>query len=66
LRVWIDGALAFSKKDIRFRDSAALKVESVWLNVYHGGVEKADRDLTLYIDNLVIARRYIGPGRFPR
>jgi hypothetical protein len=41
-------------------------VESVWLNVYHGGVEKADRDLTLYIDNLVIARRYIGPGRFPR
>jgi hypothetical protein len=66
LRVWIDGALAFSKKDIRFRDSAALKVESVWLNVYHGGIEKADRDLTLYIDNLVIARRYIGPGRFPR
>jgi hypothetical protein len=66
LRVWIDGALAFSKEDVRFRDTAALKVESVWLNVYHGGVEKADRDLTLYIDNLVIARRYIGPGRFPR
>jgi hypothetical protein len=66
LSVWIDGVLAFSKKDIRFRDTAALKVESVWLNVYHGGVEKADRDLTLYIDNLVIARRYIGPGRFPR
>lgn len=66
LRAWIDGELAFSKEDIRFRDTAALKVESVWLNVYHGGVEKADRDLTLYIDNLVIARRYIGPGRFPR
>jgi hypothetical protein len=66
LRVWVDGELAFAKEDVRFRDTAALKIESVWLNVYHGGVEKADRDLTLYIDNVVIARRYIGAGRFAR
>jgi hypothetical protein len=66
LRIWVEGELAFSKEDVRFRDTAALKIESVWLNVYHGGVEKADRNLTLYIDNLVIARRYIGPGRFAR
>jgi hypothetical protein len=65
LRVWIDGMLAFEKADVRYRDTPALKIESVWLNVYHGGVSKADRDLTLFIDNLVIARRYIGPGRFP-
>jgi hypothetical protein len=66
LRAWVNGQLALSKEDIRFRDVPSLKVESVWLNVYHGGIHDADRDLTLYIDNLVVARRYIGPGRFPR
>jgi hypothetical protein len=64
LRVWVDGQLAFEKSNLRFRDIPTLKIESVWMNVFHGGVTKADRDLTLYIDNLVIARRYIGPGRF--
>lgn len=64
LRVWIDGQLAFNKTDALFRRTADLHIESVWMNVYHGGVSKADRDLTLFIDNLVIARRHIGPGRF--
>ncbi len=64
LRVWIDGRLAFEQTDIRWRTSPDLHIEAVWLNVYHGGIAKADRDLTLYIDNLVIARRPIGPGRF--
>jgi hypothetical protein len=64
LKVWIDGRLAFEKTDIRWRTTPDLHIESVWLNVYHGGVSKPDRDLTLYIDNLVIARRPIGPGRF--
>lgn len=65
-RVWIDGEIAFSKEDVHWRNTEALKVETVWMNVYHGGIEDADRDLTLYIDNLVIAPRYIGPGRFAR
>ena len=64
LRVWVDGQLAFVKANLRYRDTPKLKIESVWMNVFHGGVTKTDRDLTLYIDNLVIARRYIGPGRF--
>ncbi|PKO57170.1 MAG: hypothetical protein CVU28_00125 [Betaproteobacteria bacterium HGW-Betaproteobacteria-21] len=61
LRAWIDGQLVFEKRDIRFRESETLKVESVWMNVYHGGVRPADKDMTLFIDNLVIARKYIGP-----
>lgn len=66
LRVWVDGQLAFEKTGLRWRDVSSLKIESVWLNVYHGGTSKADRDLTLYMDNLVIARQYIGPGNFQR
>jgi hypothetical protein len=61
LRAWINGELVFERTNLRFRDTAALHVESVWMNVYHGGTAKAAADMVLYIDNLVIARRYIGP-----
>ncbi len=63
LRAWVDGQLVFERSDIRYRDNEALKIESVWLNVYHGGVTPASNEMTLYIDNLVIARKYIGPMR---
>ena len=61
LRAWVDGRLAFAKADIRFRDVDRLKVEQVWLNVYHGGTTPSPRDQHLFIDNVVIARKYIGP-----
>lgn len=64
LRVWIDGVLAFERTDLRWRTAPELRIESVWLNVYHGGTARTDRDLTLYVDNIVIAREHIGPGRF--
>jgi hypothetical protein len=61
LRAWIDGRLVLERTDLHFRDVPELKVESVWMNVYHGGITDAHQDLSLFIDNLVIARRYIGP-----
>lgn len=61
LRAWIDGRLAFEKTNIRWRDISTLKIESVWLNVYHGGQINTDQDLHMYLDNIVIARKYIGP-----
>mgnify|MGYP001611938876 CR=1 FL=1 len=61
LRVWIDGRLAFEKTDLRVRDIPSLKVEYVWMNVYHGGRTPAPHDMHLFIDNVVIARRYVGP-----
>lgn len=60
---WIDGHLAYRRDNLRFRDVPALKIEDIWMNVYHGGTQPAPHDLTLYIDNVVIARRYIGPAR---
>ena len=61
LRAWVDGRLAFEKSDIRFRHSDRLKIEQVWMNVYHGGTKPSPYDQHLYIDNVVIARQYIGP-----
>ena len=63
LRGWVDGQLAFEKTDIRMRDVEALKIEAVWLNVYLGGTWTAQSDHHLYIDEVVIARDYIGPIR---
>jgi hypothetical protein len=61
LRAWIDGQLAFEKEDIRFRHTPRLKIEQVWMNVYHGGKKASPYDQHLFIDNVVIARQYIGP-----
>ncbi len=61
LRTWVDGRLAYQKTDWRWRDTTALKIEQVWMNVYHGGTAPVPEDVFLYIDNVVIADQYIGP-----
>jgi len=61
LRGWVDGQPAFEKTDVRMRDVDTLRIEAVWLNVYLGGSWVAKSDHHLYIDNVVIARDYIGP-----
>lgn len=61
LTVWLDGRRVFSKQDIQFRKSPELKIEEVWFNFYHGGSAKAAETQHLFIDNVVIAREYIGP-----
>ena len=63
LRAWVDGRPAFEKTDIRFRRVDRLKIEQVWMNVYHGGTIASPYDQHLFIDNVVIARQYIGPIR---
>lgn len=60
-RAWIDGQLVFERTDLRFRDIDTLKIETAWFNVYHGGTAKPAREMSLYIDNVVIASEYIGP-----
>jgi Disaggregatase related repeat len=63
IKTWVDGELAFHRTGIRVRDIPDIKIEKVWMSVYHGGTSPAGEDLHLYIDNVVIARRYIGPLR---
>lgn len=61
VRVWVDGRLALERQNIRFRTVAQLRIETVWLNVFHGGTAVSPYDQHLYVDNVVLARRYIGP-----
>ncbi len=61
LRGWIDGDPAYERTNLRFRDTPDLKIETIWLNLYHGGSPAAPSDQVMFIDNIVIAREYIGP-----
>lgn len=61
LRTWVDGQLAFEKKDIRYRTTAKLKIQRIWFNLYHGGKTASPYDQHIFIDHVVIARQYIGP-----
>lgn len=63
LKVWVDGELAMQRTGIRVRDVPEIRIERIWMNVYHGGTAPAAADLHLFIDNVVVARRYIGPMR---
>jgi hypothetical protein len=65
-QVWLDGRPVFQRKGLRFRKTEELRIETVWLDVYHGGVAKSPHDQHLYIDNVVVARRYIGPIAAPK
>ncbi len=63
LRGWVDGEPAYEKTNLMYRKTYDLKIETIWLNVYHGGSDVAPVDLVLFIDNIVVARKYIGPKR---
>ena len=60
---WVNGVLVYENKTFRFRNEGFenIKIEKVWMNIYHGGKKAANQDITVYIDNVVIAKSYIGP-----
>lgn len=66
LRGWIDGRLAFERTDLRYRLTDKLRIEQVWMNLYHGGKRPSPHDQHAFIDNVVIAQDYIGPVQFER
>lgn len=61
VRAWVDGVQVFERTNVDFRHTDTLKIETVWMNVYHGGSRTPGKDLHLYIDNVVIASEYVGP-----
>lgn len=61
LRAWVDGLPVYERTGIRVRDIPSIKIEQIWMNVYYGGPSPSPAELHLFIDNVVIARKYIGP-----
>jgi hypothetical protein len=61
IRAWVDGRPSYEKTDFRFRDVDRLKIENIWLDIYHGGTAVSPADQHLFMDNVVIAKSYVGP-----
>jgi len=62
--LWIDGQLTIRKKGVRFRRVPHLRITFFSLETYyHGLPEQYHREhpIKVCFDNVVIARRYIGP-----
>lgn len=62
--LWIDGELSVRKEDLRFRRVPQLRINFFSLeNYYHGLPEQYTKEnpVRVYFDNVVIARKYIGP-----
>lgn len=55
LKAWVDGQPVYHRTGLHVRDTDDLRIETVWLNVYHGGKTPAPDDMHLLIDDLWIA-----------
>lgn len=61
IRAWVDGVLSYENTGMRFRDVDTLRIERIWMNIYHGGTDVSPYDQHAFIDHVVIASSYIGP-----
>lgn len=52
--------MSFDKVDVSIRDVDTLRIKAIWLNLYIGGSWVAKSEHHLYIDDVFIARDYIG------
>lgn len=62
--LWIDGQPTIRKQDVRFRRVPQLRITFFSLETYYHGLPKeytASKPIRVYFDNVVIARKYIGP-----
>ena len=67
--MWMDGKLVAEFSGIRWRKDADLKINCFWLE--HYGYDEGDptksfwkNEQTVWFDDVVVARRYIGPMQF--
>ncbi len=62
--LWVDGQLTIHNAAVRFRRTAKLRITFFSLETYYHGLPKAydaSHPIKVFFDNLVIARKYIGP-----
>jgi hypothetical protein len=64
--LWIDGVLTIRREKLRFRKVPQLRITFFSLENYYHGLPAEftpERPLRVYYDNVVIARKHIGPIR---
>ena len=62
--LWVDGELSIRREGLRFRKVPQLKITIFSLETYYHGLPAdfpQDNPIKVFFDNVVIARKYIGP-----
>ena len=62
--LWVDGKLTIRREGVRFRRVRHLRITYFSLEAYYHGLPQEysrDNPIEVYFDNVVIARKYIGP-----
>lgn len=62
--LWVNGQLSIRKGDVRFRRVPHLRITLFSLETYYHGLPAKftrEKPIKVYIDNLVVARKYVGP-----
>lgn len=62
--LWVDGELSIHREGLRFRRLPQLRITFFSLETYYHGLEAEygrENPIRVYFDNVVIARKYIGP-----
>lgn len=62
--LWVDGELTIRKENVRFRRVPHLRITFFSLETYYHDLSKEysiNNPIKVYLDNVVIARKYIGP-----
>lgn len=54
LKAWVDGELVFEEEGLHLRDTEALKIETVWFNIYEGGKTPSPVSMHLLMDDVVV------------
>ena len=63
-RIWIDGVLAYEKKDVRIRSAQESNIFGIpFINIYHGGVATPLGPFWYEITGICLATEYIGPPK---
>lgn len=66
--LWVDGVLSIRKADVRFRRTPRLRITYFTLETYYHGLPKQydpAHPIKVAFDNVVMARKYIGPMTSP-
>jgi hypothetical protein len=52
---WVDAVPAFTRADLRFRDTPSSHIDNFWMNVYSGGKPASPESLHLTLDEVVVS-----------
>jgi len=61
IRGWVDGRLVFERTGLRFTDMEFIGIDAAAFGLYYGGPGNTPHDQNMAIDNIVVAKSYIGP-----